>query len=218
MDQPLWIRSYRVVFAVLVFVALVGKYVHDTNSLTRYLSKFTTQSNAIAMVVLLVSAILGTRAANSLGWNRVRGAAVMYLLTTGIVYGLLLDGFDNPFTSGRHWTHTVLHQIMPIVIVLDLFIRPFTHRLTWRDALLWTVYPILYLIYSLVRGAIVDWYPYSFINPTEIGGYDGVALYSVGITAGFLAVAALIVLVSQRLQRVPSEDPAPSTPHGPVLM
>ena len=217
MDQPLWIRSYRVAFAVLAFVALVGKYVHDTDSLTRYLSKFTIQSNAVAMVVLLVGAILGTRAATSLKWNRVRGAAVMYLLTTGIVYGLLLEGFDNPFTSGRHWTHTVLHQVMPIVIVLDLIIRPLTRRLTWRDALLWTGYPILYLIYSLVRGAVVDWYPYSFINPMEVGGYDGVALYCAGITAGFLAVAALIVLVSHRLRRGAWSSRTPSTPRGQVL-
>ena len=214
MDQPLWVRSYRIAFAVLAFAALVGKYVHDTDGPARYLSKFTIQSNAIGMIVLLVGATLGTRAVTSLGWERVRGAAVMYLLTTGIVYGLLIDGFDNPFTSNRHWTHTVLHQIMPIVMVLDLVIRPFVHRLTWRDALRWTGYPILYLIYSLVRGAIVDWYPYDFIDPREVAGYGGVALYSAGITAGFLAVAAVIVLVSRSLHRTP--QPLVAAARGPM--
>lgn len=216
MDQPLWIRTYRVVFAVLAFAALVGKYVHDTDGLIRYLSKFTIQSNAIAMVVLTIAVFLSTRAANSLGWDRVRGAAVMYLLTTGIVYGLLLEGFDNPFTSGKHWTHTVLHQVMPIVMVIDLIIRPLVHRLTWRDAVIWTGYPVLYLIYSLVRGAIVNWYPYTFINPHEIGGYDGVALYSVGITAGFLAVASLIVWVSHWRHKAPLAHPAAPASGGPV--
>ncbi len=216
MDQPLWIRSYRVAFALLAFAALVGKYVHDTDGLARYLSKFTIQSNAIGMVVLLAGAFLGSRTGRSPGWTRVRGAAVMYLMTTGIVYGLLLDGFDNPFTSDRHWTHTLLHQVMPIVMVLDLVIRPLVHRLTWRDALKWTGYPILFLVYSLIRGAVVDWYPYDFINPTEVGGYDGVALYSAGITAGFLAVAMLIVWVSHVLSGLPPPHPATPMPGGAV--
>ncbi len=216
MDQPLWIRSYRVAFAVLALAALIGKYVHDTDGPARYLSKFTIQSNAIGMVVLLAGAFLGSRTAGSLGWTRVRGAAVMYLLTTGIVYGLLLDGFDNPFTSDRHWTHTVLHQVMPIAMVLDLIVRPLRHRLTWRDAVTWTAYPVLYLIYSLIRGAIVNWYPYDFINPGEVGGYDGVALYSAGITAGFLAVAMLIVWVSHVLSGLPPPHPATPMPGGAV--
>ena len=213
MDQPTWIRSYRVVLAVLAFAALIGKYVHDADSVVQYLSKFTTQSNAIGMVVLLAGAILGAQKANSRGWAQVRGAAVMYLLTTGIVYGVLLEGFDNPFTSDREWSHTVLHQVMPIVMVLDLIVRPLRHRLSWRDAVTWTVYPILYLVYSLIRGAIVDWYPYDFINPTEVGGYDGVALYSAGITAGFLTVAMAIVQVNRSLDRVPRPH-APSAAPG----
>lgn len=216
MDQPLWIRTCRVAFAVLAFAALVGKYIHDTDGPAQYLSEFTTQSNAIGMVVLFAGAFLGSRTASSIGWTRVRGAAVMYLLTTAIVYGVLLEGFDNPFTSGRDWTHTVLHQVMPVVMVLDLIARPLRHRLTWRDAVTWTAYPILYLIYSLVREAVVDWYPYDFINPGEVGGYDGVALYAAGITAGFLAVAMLIVRVSRLAYGLPLPHAALPAPGSPV--
>ena len=216
MDQPIWIRAYRVALAVLACAALIGKYVHDADSVVQYLSKFTTQSNTIGMVVLLTGAFLGARKAGSVRWARVRGAAAMYLLTTGIVYGVLLEGFDNPFTSDREWSHTVLHQVMPVVMVLDLIVRPLRHRLTLRDAMTWTVYPILYLVYSLIRGAIVDWYPYDFINPTEVGGYDGVALYSAGITAGFLAVAMLIVQVNRLVDGVPRSRVARPAPGRPV--
>jgi hypothetical protein len=44
---------------------------------------------------------------------------------------------------------------------------------------------------------MVDWYPYSFLTPEEVGGYAGVALYSVGILTGILLVSAFIVRLSR---------------------
>ena len=214
MNEPYWTRAYRAVFAALAVAAIIVKYPLDGDSLVTYLSKFTVESNAFGAAVLLGGALLAPRITGTIAWDGVRGAAAMYLLTTGIVYGLLLQGFDNPFTSGRHWTHTVLHQLMPIVIVLDLVVRPFAHRLGWRDALRWTVFPILYLVYSLVRGAIIGWYPYDFIDPSEVGGYGGVALYALGISAGFLAFAFLILWLSNSLHRLPVKAKPVAVPSG----
>ena len=45
------------------------------------------------------------------------------------------------------------------------------------------VYPIAWVVYSLVRGAIVDWYPYPFLD-VETLGYAEVLL-----TCAVLAVA-----------------------------
>lgn len=216
MDQPLWIQGYRMVFAVLAIVAVIRKYFLDNDPLINYLSAFTTQSNVIAAVVLLGGVLLGPDRLASIGWNRIRGAAVVYILTTFIVYGLLLSGFDNPFNTTRHWTHTVVHQIIPLIMVLDLFIRPLVHRLDWRVAMAWTVYPIVYLAYSLTRGSIVGWYPYNFINPHEVGGYDGVALYSVGIAVGFLILGFLIVWMSHWYHRRPVTHRTLLPPGGSV--
>ena len=54
------------------------------------------------------------------------------------------------------------------------------------------------------------WYPYDFIDPGEVGGYGGVALYSLGITAGFLAVALVVILGSnhRRVPELPAAAPA----------
>lgn len=218
MKQPLWIRAYRLAAALLAIVAVLRKYDRDGDAFVNWLSKFTIESNVLAAVVLLGGAILPVTVLTSRGWDRARGAAVMYMATTFVVYGLLIDGFDNPLTTSRHWTHTVLHQVIPIVIVLDLLIRPLVHRLTWRDALRWCVYPIIYLIYSLVRGAITGWYPYTFIDPGRAGGYGGVARYSLGITIGFLVLAFLIVWLSNLRERPPDKVQTrpmlPASHHG----
>jgi hypothetical protein len=82
------------------------------------------------------------------------------------------------------------------------------------------VYPIVYLTYSLVRGPIVDWYPYDFIDPDEQGGYDGVTLYALGITAGFLLVGLLVVWFSNWRLRQAAEPPAsrPAPGAGPARL
>jgi hypothetical protein len=123
---------------------------------------------------------------------------VTYLVVTFIVYGTLLGGFTNPLTTDRHWNHTVLHQVIPVTLVIDLLVRPFIARLPWTSIATWAVYPVLFLAYSLIRGGIVDWYPYDFIDPREVGGYDGVGLYSLGVTAAFVVVGIATMLIGER--------------------
>jgi hypothetical protein len=52
----------------------------------------------------------------------------------------------------------------------------------------------------MARGQVDGWYPYDFIDPGEVG-WGGVALYTLGITAGFLALGLLIVWFSHRSRR-----------------
>lgn len=220
MNQPLWVRAYRIAFGVLALVAVVRKYYVDGDTVANWLSKFTMESNAFTALVLLGGALLTGPLIMSATWDRLRGATVMYMVMTFIIYGVLISGFDNPFTTSRHWTHTVLHQLMPVVVVLDFAIRPLLHRLTWRDALGWCVYPIVFLVYSLMRGAIIDWYPYNFMNPHKVGGYGGVALYSLGITAGFLALAFAIIWLSNLRAQWPDKPlvqrASPPAHHGGI--
>lgn len=205
MNEPLWIRTYRVAFALLAIVALIAKYPRDDDPWHVFFSKFSYQTNAYAALVLLGGAFLAPSVIRSVRWDLLRGAAVMYLLTTFIVYGFLVNSFDNPFDTTRHWTHTVVHQVMPVAVVLDLLMRPLANRLQWRDAVRWTVYPIAYLLWSMARGQLDGWYPYDFIDPDEVGGY-GVALYSLAITIGFLALGLLVVAASRRVRRGAGSD------------
>jgi hypothetical protein len=63
----------------------------------------------------------------------------------------------------------------------------------FRWSLIWLAYPVLYLVYSLVRGAFVDWYPYPFINPVTSGWPN---LIGIGFTIalGSLLLTWLLVL------------------------
>jgi hypothetical protein len=59
--------------------------------------------------------------------------------------------------------------------------------LGWPKALRWLIFPAVWLGYTLVRGAIVDWYRYPFVN-VAVKGYLSVALACIGIAVLFVAL------------------------------
>ena len=94
--------------------------------------------------------------------------------------------------------NAVLHEIIPIVVVLDWLIDPPAVRLTTRGALLWLLFPVAWIVYVLVRGALVGKYPYPFLDPAN-GGYASVAAYCVGILVLMVLVCAITAWVGNAL-------------------
>lgn len=196
MTREAFVRAYRWAGAALIASALIYVLVDrgdsPTFSVANFFSYFTVLSNLFAAVVLVVG-----------GRNdMLRGAAVLYMGMTGLVYALLLSGVDVQTPGFSNWT---LHRIMPVVVVLDWLFEPPRAPLALRRTLAWLIFPLLYLPYTLSRGEIVDWYPYPFVDPTRDGGYLRVAANSLGVAAGFVAATWLITWVGNRLG---GHDPA----------
>jgi hypothetical protein len=63
-----------------------------------------------------------------------------------------------------------------------------------RLGLAWLAFPLAWVTYTLVCGARLDWYPYPFLDVSELG-YGGAflrcALLAAGMAAGGLAVVLL---------------------------
>ena len=133
-----------------------------------FFSYFTVLSNVAAAVVLLVEAGRPGVLTND-RWNLVRGAVTLYMAITGIVYNLLLAPASADVGLTARWVDVLVHIVGPVVVVLLWVVDPPNRRPTMRAAAVWLVFPIVYLVYSLVRGPIADWYPYPFLNPGETG-------------------------------------------------
>jgi hypothetical protein len=191
------IRLYRSLAALAVLVAIAYQVTrgleHRGFSATDYFSYFTELSNLFAAAVFLFGAI---RVAGPRSHTRemLRGAAVMYMLTTGIVYAVLLSGQDVAYP----WVNTVVHRIMPIAVALDWAIDPPQVHLELRRTILWMAFPLFYIAYTLVRGAIVDFYPYFFVNPHRGGGYLTVTGDCIAISIGMIALILAITWVGNR--------------------
>jgi hypothetical protein len=202
MSRERFIAGYRIAAAVLGIAAVIGAIdlVRDQGTFdpVNFFSFFTIQSNLLAIMVLLYG---GLRLLAFPRWDRrdlLRGATVLYLSLTGIVYALLLAGEEEALQTGAPWVNAVVHGIIPLVMVLDWVIDPPRRTISFRQAAWWLAYPLAFLAYSLIRGPIADWYPYPFLDPDENGGYPGVLATCLAIAAGVLVAISVMVWLSQR--------------------
>ena len=131
-----------------------------------FFSFFTIESNLIGAFVLLLTGVGALRSADPGRFALLRGAATLYMTTTGIIYFLLLRGLEASLQTPVPWINTVLHYVMPLVLLIDWFVSP-ARRITFTRALVWLLFPLAYVAYSLIRGSIVGWYPYPFLNANE---------------------------------------------------
>jgi hypothetical protein len=158
-----------------------------------FFSYFTNLSNIFISLVLLVAGYRGIKNQSvSLGFEILRGAAVACMILVGIVFHVLLANSD--LGSLDPWVNFQIHTVMPIVAVLDWIANPPQHALKLKQSFLWLIPVALYTAYSLIRGALTNWYPYSFFDPAAIGGYGGVAVYCLCMLAGFLLFSVLLTL------------------------
>ena len=180
-DRRSVIATYRLGFGLLTLVAMAVQLADLASSgtldLVNYFSYFTIQSNLIAATLLLIGAARW-RAPRSSALDFARGGAVVYMSVTGIVFTLLLSGTD--VDTAIPWVNTVVHELMPMVIIVDWLLDPPEGRLTIRQGLLWLAYPLAWIIYTLIRGSLVNRYPYPFLDPAN-GGYGSVLVYCVAI-------------------------------------
>ncbi|MGZ9160478.1 MAG: Pr6Pr family membrane protein [Candidatus Limnocylindrales bacterium] len=199
MDRRAVISTYRIGFAVATIAAIAAQAA-DLNArgvfnAANFFSYFTIQSNLIAVAVFLVG-VAWWRTTPSMAWELVRGAAVLVMTVTLVVFALLLA--DTDVDTALPWVNTVVHQIMPIAVIVDWLIDPPDRRISLRQSLRWLTYPLLWTGYTLVRGQSAGWYPYPFLDPAN-GGYGSVALYIVAILALGVALCVIISWVGNAL-------------------
>lgn len=181
----------RIGFAMLVVAATVAQIANLVDdgvfNPTRFFLFFTVLSNLFAAGVFAEGARRQLAGAEPVGdlW---RGAAVVFMAVTFIVFAVLLRGLQEELQTNIVWVDTVLHRIMPVAIMADWLIEPPHGPLPYRRVVVpWLGPPLAWTAFTLIRGAVDGWYPYPFLDPAN-GGYGVVALYAVAIFALFLAV------------------------------
>ncbi|MEC3954029.1 Pr6Pr family membrane protein [Nocardia sp. CDC153] len=185
--HPLWGRALLLAFAALDIAAAAWTATHLAagGTLGNFFSYFTIQSNLIVIAVWLGVGLFDPQGER---WQLVRCAATLYIVITGVVYAVLLQkiavGIQYP------WTNDVLHRVTPLVALADWLLVPAAVGLSVRLIGSLLAYPLVYGVYTLIRGPIVDWYPYPFIDPRD----KGYVSMSIGLV--FLVIAFVILAVA----------------------
>jgi hypothetical protein len=128
------------------------------------------------------------------------------MIVVGVVYHLLLADAAGDVRDGDYvWPvlpNQIIHTYGPILIVIDYLLSHKAFRPKLRAALWVAVFPLTWLVFSVIRGLVTNWWPYWFINPNEEGGVPGMLTYIAAITAFFLILGFLVLGAKKLIQKM----------------
>jgi len=187
-------RIFLAVLAVLAWFALAAQlYIimrYRTASvgatLVQYFSYYTILTN---IMIAWVCTVLFIRREDTSGRKKVLTAILVYILTVGLTYNLMLRSLWKP-EGLQLLADNLLHSIIPLLYLVFWLLFVKKHTLQWNNFLPWLIYPLLYLIYVMIRGAIFGVYPYPFIDVAQIG-YPKALLNAVMVT-GVIVIFSLL--------------------------
>jgi hypothetical protein len=161
-----------------------------------FFSYFTVESNALAVLSLVAGAVAAATGLADGRLDYLRGAIALYMTTTILVFSVLLAGYSSDELTAVPWDNTVLHYLMPVIVIVDWLLTGPVRGIAYRSAVFWLTFPLAYLAYSLIRGSIVGWYPYPFMNPSHNG--------SVGVLVTAIVIAIVLAAITWLLARAPA--------------
>jgi hypothetical protein len=215
-----WARIWFGTTALVAFVGLGlevvltassgggGYFTSAAGRMFNLLFYFTIESNIIIAVTTLLLAIRVRRWSATFRFFWLAG--VVGILITGIVYHAVLA--QNAHFVGLWAVATqLLHTAVPVLALAGWLVFGPRGRFTWPLVWLALVHPAVWLAVTLVRGALVGWYPYPFIDVAQIG-YARMAVNSAVLAVLFLAFAAAATLTDRVVLRRAGRRSPPGAP------
>lgn len=201
-----WARWWFGLIAALVLTGIVIQmFVSADNEEGFYRTPAARAANVFAYFTIQSNLVVGlTSLALALSWH---GRSLLFraawlsglvaIVLTFIVYHSVLSGLQEL----RGWgtaANEILHTIVPALAVLGWILFGPRGLASWRMIPYAVIWPIAWLAFTLIRGAVIDWYPYPFIDVLE-HGYARVFLNTLGIAALFVALAAVVTALDRQL-------------------
>lgn len=134
--------------------------------LWRLFSFFTIQSN---LIVLAAALVLAWRPSyDSPRWRVLRLDSLLGIVITGLVFAIVLA--PKVHLTGAALAATIgFHYISPWATLAAWLVFGPRPRLTWTTITAAFAWPIAWLLYIFIQGTFTNWYPYPFLDATEIG-------------------------------------------------
>lgn len=183
------VRSVAALVIVTVLAVQLSRAIERGVDMVEFVSYFTFFSNASAAAVLLSLAIRPSLV-DSQRFTTIRGAVTLCMCMTALLYGTWI----SPSLEGA-----VRHGVGPLVLLADWILHP-PPRQTFKPLLQWPILPISYFAFTLVRGSVVGWYPYDFLDPGNAAGWPGVIRFALAILLLLLVTSFCLLRTTQRPQ------------------
>ena len=189
------------------FIISINRAIAEDNSVSQVvinmLGYFTILTNTFAAAVLAILGLLpNSRIGKVFATPKVFGCVVSSMLWVGIGFHLLLSDYWSP-DGMEAVTNYLNHYIVPSALLIVWLVFPPETQIPKRTPLLWEIYPVIYGAYIIIRGEIIDKYPYPFFDINVIGYpkalWNGLVILIVILGIGYFV--RLAVNLSSKLQR-----------------
>lgn len=169
-----------------------------------YFSFFTILTN-LTLVLIYASELWPRTWLHWFRWPVTRAMMVAAIVLVGGFYHVFLAETWDP--QGLAQVADVsLHYVTPVFYVLwwTLFMRHGPLSLSQIPQML--LPPTIYLIYAMVRGAIVGEYPYTILEANRLG-YGPVAINVLLVLVALIILSAIVVIIDRALTRIDLPGP-----------
>jgi hypothetical protein len=122
------------------------------------------------------------------------------IFTVGFLYCFVVFWVDFVYSRSLWWGNFITfwnHVIMPAFMVFLFFHPTDIIKLEKKSSLLWLVYPAVYLVFTMIRGRKINWYPYVFLNLDWKMFADLKIKPWIGVSLSIVFYLFFILLVSQ---------------------
>ena len=196
-------RNLSILFAIIVWFAVLAQFyliienrvAPVTETIIRFFSFFTILTNILVAVYFTIKA-LGRDLLDKAG---LLTAITVYITIVGLVYQVLLRHIWQPIGL-QMVVDELLHSVNPLLVISYWYLFEKKFFVHYKEVFKWMIYPVVYLVYILTRGSFSGFYPYPFINVSEIG-ISQTLLNGLFLLLFFYAVSVLFIFIGRMLSK-----------------
>lgn len=196
-------KNIALIFALIAWFAVITQFylmmenrvASVPETIIRFFSFFTILTNTLVAVFFTVQYMAKNQ---NRFWHKAGTltAITVYILVVGLVYQLVLRQIWEPQGMQRI-VDELLHSVNPVLVLIFWFLYEKKDSIRWNRLPYWLLYPLVYLVYILIRGHFSGFYPYPFINVTELGMQQAL-VNSFFLLLVFLGLSAGLVWIGKK--------------------
>jgi hypothetical protein len=199
----------RLVASLTALVVVVGMVLQIHATATSTTGFFTSKADRIANIFCFFTILSNLLFAatntvlvvdphrRSTVFSGLRLSGVLSMIVTGVVFHIALRGLHDLHGTAKG-ADFLLHTVSPVMAVVSWLVVGPRGVVSRRVIGVTLVYPILWLIATLIRGAIVHFYPYPFLDATT-HGYLRVTINSLIVAVLFAVLAVGAAALDRKL-------------------
>ena len=162
----MFILCWFTVILQLVLI-IINRQASIVETLIRYFTFFTILSN-ILVAFVFTAEWLQSNLLKFFAKSNTQVAVAVYIFVVGFVYNTILRFIWQP----KGWDKVadeLLHLVIPIVYILFWYFKFSKQTINYKSIFGWLLFPMIYIIVVMIRGYFSNYYPYPFLNVSDLG-------------------------------------------------